>query len=249
MSLPDSSSLLLKRAGLSPNASTREIQQLLNYNGISTRGAYEKQDLLKILERALPPMSREEEEKLERQNDVSDPSLLTEEEIPFSVATGFNKVLAGGLGVVNLGGALYLGNMLAQITAAGYTLPGGYGTVAALYPFLLGYAVLFNVIPVVRNFWIQRENDEIRKRNSMRKKWRQVASSSFGKLQQKMAAAKKLAVKQKGLGSSNQDIIYDTSSSIEEVTSQKEQTDLSAFDELLQKDESKKNKAENEPFQ
>ena len=118
-----SDAMVLKRAGLTPNASAREIQMMLNYNGISTKGAYEKKDLLRLLERALPPLTAKELATLEAETDADDPTLLAEREIPFSVATDFNKLLAGGLGVVNLVGALYLGNQIGQITAAGKIPP------------------------------------------------------------------------------------------------------------------------------
>jgi hypothetical protein len=242
----DSDAMLLKRAGLDPKASAQEIQLMLNYNGISTRGAYEKKDLLRILEKALPPLTPEEEAKLAQESDYADPTLLTEREIPFSVATDFNKFLAGGLGVVNLGGALYLGSQLAQITAAGYTLPGIYGTIAGAYPLLLGYALLFNIIPLVRSFWIKKQNASIAQRNAVRRKWRQALANSVSSvLERKLKAAKALGVKQKRLGSSQRDVIYDTkATTIEDLGKQKETMDLDAFDKLLDQEKTKTKKDE-----
>ena len=229
--------MILKRAGLAPNSSARDIQRMLNYNGISTSGMYEKQDLMRLLEKALPPLTPQEQAALDQEADIDDPSLLTEREIPFSVATDFNKLLAGGLGVVNLGGALFLGNQLGQITAAGYTLPGIYGTIAAGYPLLLGYGILFNLIPLVRNFVVQRQNAQIQERNAKRKQWRLALAKSAGKLQTKLAAAKRMALQQKRLGSSSKDILYDTASTtVEDLGRQKEQSDMSAFDKLLNND-------------
>ena len=246
--LPDSNAIILKRAGLQPTASAREIQTFLMYNGISTRGASDKQGLIAILEKVLPPLTQQEQDKLEREADYNDPSLLMEREIPFSVATDLNKILAGALGIVNLGGALFLGNQLAQITAAGYTLPGIYATIAGLYPLLLGYAVLFNAIPLVRNVWLQRQNAQIAARNAIRKKWKAVLSSSVDtSLQKKIKAAKSLAMKQNRLGSSQRDIIFDTAkTSIEELERQKETADLSAFDKLLDDDNGNNKKANKE---
>ena len=40
--------------------------------------------------------------------------LIAEKEIPFSLASGIPKVLAGVLGVANLAGALWLGKVLAS---------------------------------------------------------------------------------------------------------------------------------------
>jgi len=246
--LPSSSSIsagspdmILKRAGLSPNSSTRDIQLMLNYNGISTQGAYERKDLIRILEKALPPMTAEEQSALEKEADLEDPTVLVEEEIPFSVATDFNKILSGALGAVNLGGALYLGSQLSAITAAGYTLPGIYGTIAGLYPLLLGYAIVFNAIPLVRNIWLKRQNAEIGRRNGIRKKWRAALANGGSQLKQKLQAAKAMAIKRKRLGSSKNDILYDTASTtIENLGKQKEIAELSAFDKLLQDDDESK---------
>lgn len=249
-STSSSDAAILKRAGLDPKASAQEIQIMLNYNGISTRGAYEKKELLKILEKALPPMTEEEESKLQQEADYADPTVLVEREIPFSVATDFNKLIAGGLGVVNLGGALYLGNQLGQITAAGYSLPGIYGTIAGAYPALLGYALLFNIIPLARNFWIQRQNANIAQRNMTRKRWRTALASSMGKVQRKLKAAKAMSVKQKRLGSGQGDILYDTKTTIEDLGKEKETLDLSAFDKLLENEDKPKEKVleeENKP--
>lgn len=235
--IESASAMILKRAGLPANATPREIQAMLNYNGISTGGAYKKEDLIRILERALPPMSTEEQAALEQETDASDPTLLAEREIPFSVATDFNKLLAGGLGVLNLGGALFLGNQLGQITAAGYSLPGIYGTIAGFYPLLLGYGILFNVIPLVRNLVIKGQNKRIQERNALRKKWRRALSNSTERLQDKLKAAKKMAIQQRRLGSGKKDILYDTSSTtIEDLGKEKQKSDLSEFDKLLEKE-------------
>jgi hypothetical protein len=234
--------MILKRAGLEPNASAQDIQLFLNFNRISTKGAYDKRDLIFILEKALPPLTQQEQEALDKEADYDDPTLLTEREIPFSVATDLNKVLAGGLGVVNLGGALFLGNQLAQITAAGYTLPGVYGAIAGCFPLLLGYAVLFNSIPLFRNFWLKRQNAQIAERNAIRKKWRAALASSVNTaLAKKMKAAKSLGLKQKQLGSSKRDVIFDTAKiSLEDLGKQKATADLSAFDKLLDDDNANK---------
>lgn len=49
----------------------------------------------------------------------------------FSVAAQWKKVAAGVLGAVNLGGALYLQNLLSGPAFVGVTLPGYYGFVQA----------------------------------------------------------------------------------------------------------------------
>lgn len=226
--------LILKRAGLPPTATAGDIQRMLNYNGISTRGVYEKSDLVNLLNKALGPMSSEEQAQLQEELDIEDPTVLIEREIPFSVATGLNKVLAGGLGVVNLGGALYLGNLLSQVGSLGYRLPAYYGTVQTFYPLLLGYAVLFNVIPLVRNFWIGRQNAEIRQRNKVRKQWRKAIAASFGNLARKVKAAKSRGQSLRRLDTSKDNIVFDTKkTSIEEVEQTKQKSDMDEFDKRL----------------
>jgi len=229
---------VLRRAGLSPKASASEIKRLLDYNRVSTRGALERKDLIAALERALPDLSDDEEAEALQ----ADPSLLQEREWKFSVAPDLNKFLAGGLGVVNLGGALYLGNLLNQYALYGVKLPAFYGAVQAGYPLLLGYAVLFNAIPAVRNFWIQRENDKIRQRNATRRKWRTVLGSvgqnARTSLGRKVQSATRWRKKVRQLGASGDEIVYDTSKPIEEVELKKEEEALSEFDKLLGMDDS-----------
>jgi len=226
-----SEDMVLKRAGLSSRASAGEIKRILEFNGISTRGALERGELIRILEEALPPPKEDERNEM----DLSDPSLLTEREWKFSLATDLNKILAGGLGVVNFGGALYLGNLLNQYALMGVRLPAYFGTVQALYPLLLGYAVLFNVIPFARNLWIQKQNEQIRQRNKIRSSWKSALLSSYrdSGLQKKIAAAQKMGGKVKQLGSSSDEIVYDTSSPMEENQLKKVKSDLDEFDKLL----------------
>ena len=225
-------SMTLRRAGLPPNASAREIQQFLYMNGVSTRGIVEKQALIQKLDDALPPMTPTEEAELL----LSDPSVLQEREYKFSLAPDLYKVFAGGLGVVNLGGALYLGNLMKQYAAYGIQLPGWLGLVQAGYPFLLGYAILFNIIPLVRNAWIGRQNAAIQERNSSRKKWKAALQSKTTKLKNKLRAAARFATGRKQLKS--QDIIYDTKQSTEQLAAQQNQKELDEFDKLLNDDSS-----------
>ena len=224
--------LVLKRAGLSTRATAGEIKRILEYNGISTRGALERKELISILERALPPPTEQEKNELS----LSDPSLLQEREWEFSLATDLNKLLAGGLGVVNLGGALYLGNLLNEYAVMGVRLPAHFGTVQTFYPLLLGYAVLFNVIPFARNLWIKRENEKIRERNKRRSSWKAALASAIrsSPIQKKIASAQRMGRKLKQVGTSADDIVYDSSSSMEENQLKKAKSDLDEFDRLLE---------------
>jgi hypothetical protein len=226
--------VILKRAGLSPNADAREIKQLLNLNRIDTRSALEKKDLMSLLERALPPMT--EKEKREFLSD--DPTMLQEREYEFSLASPLNRVLAGGLGVVNLLGALYLGNMLSSYALYGVRLPSYFGLVQAGFPFLLAYAVLFNVIPIVRSFWIRSKNENIKRRNTARRLWRDVLqSNAVDKLARKLKSARQMGTKLKQLGASQDDIVFDTRQSMEDMKKMRQKSALEEFDQLLDKDD------------
>jgi hypothetical protein len=221
---------ILKRAGLPENASSREIQNLFRINGISTQGARDKNDLINVLKGVLPPMTLEEEEELMQ----SDPTMLQEREYKFSLAPSANKFFAAALGVVNLGGALYLGSLLNQYALYGIKLPGFLGVAQALYPGLLAYAVLFNAIPIGRNFWITAQNAKIQQRNKARRKWRERALSPGKAIIRKLKAATKFAQNKKLI--KGDDVVYDTKQSTDVLKQSKMKMDLDEFDKLLQDD-------------
>lgn len=223
----DTSAMTLKRAGMGKDATAAEINTLLRINGISTRGALEKEDLIKLLEKALPPATRAEEAEVMG----DDTSVLQEQEYQFSLAPDNNRFLAAGLGVVNLLGALYLGGQLNAYAMYGVKLPAAFGVVQSLYPLLFAYAILFNVIPVVRSFWIKQQNGQIQERNQRRRLWQTALSSGMGRVNRKLQSAKKLGTKMKKLGS--KDIYFDTSNPIEEVEQKKQEDALDDFDKLL----------------
>jgi hypothetical protein len=193
--------------------------------------------LIRILRQALPPPSDSEKALLEDAAADSQTDVLTERRLKFSVATDVNKFLAGGLGVVNLGGALYLGNLLGQYALYGVRLPSYMGVVQSFYPLLLLYAVLFNVIPLMRNVYNQQENAKIEKRNGVRRKWRDaLKNNSFTR---KLKAAAKMGTRLKQLGANPDEIVFDTRKPIEEIKKRKIDLELKEFDKLLQEDESK----------
>mmetsp|Transcript_10488 Transcript_10488/g.10121 ORF Transcript_10488/g.10121 Transcript_10488/m.10121 type:complete len:532 (-) Transcript_10488:200-1795(-) len=106
------------------------------------------------------------------------PPTLNEKESPFSAATAQNQFIAGGLGVLNLGGALWLGRILSSSVwmAREPTLLAG---LSRIYPGLLVYAVLYNAIPALR--WLlftKKENANIVSRNSRRTQWANYLSSA-----------------------------------------------------------------------
>jgi len=210
----------LEAAGLQPDATSGEIVAFLNDRGVSTRGATEKSDLIRLLDKSLSSRSRQ---------DPTDP--IQEMEITFNRNGAGWNLLAGVLGAVNLGGALYLGALLPQLAAQGIRLPSYYGLVQAGYPLLLAYAVLYNVIPAARYLINKAINQEIRERNNARRSWSTVLRSMGGKVRRKMSAAKKFRTGMRRLGRS--DSVYDTRQDAKQLEAQREEDALKAFDELL----------------
>jgi len=227
LSQASESAMVLKRAGLPPNASAREIQNVLRMNGISLRGARDKADLVEILDEALGPMTEDEE----KEASLSDPSLLQEREYKFSLASDLNKFLAGALGVVNLGGVLYLGNLLNQYNLYGVKLPSFLGLAQTLYPGLVVYAILFNAIPLARNFWISKQNAKIQGRNKARRRWKEIAKSGGKRVLRKLKAAAKFATGRKVI--KGDDSLYNTKQSSASLQAEKDKRDLDEFDKLL----------------
>jgi hypothetical protein len=223
----DTSASTLKRAGLSPDASAGEINTLLRLNDISTAGALEKKDLIQLLEQALPPASPKEAAEFAG----DEPGLLQEAEYQFSLAPQGNRFMAAALGVVNLLGALYLGGQLNYYASYGIKLPEFFGVVQSLYPFLFLYAVSFNVIPVVRSFYIKAKNLQIQERNKRRRLWKTALSSGVGRITRKLNSARTLGTKMKQLGS--KDIYFDTAKPMDEIEKKKQQEELDDFDKLL----------------
>lgn len=252
----------LKRAGLRPDVSSRDIIQILNYNGISTRGILDRSELIMILNDVLPPLSERDKRQYQNENsNNSDPSILLERPYEFTLAPGINKLLAGGLGLFNLGGALYLGNILSQYinaySTAGVVLPNTFIVLSNIYPFLLGYAILFNTIPLIRYFYIHKQNELIQKRNERRIVWRDAintasstssastslsssisntASNFINMIRKKLSSAKTMKLKMKQISNQKNDnnIIFDTKqTSIETLSLQKENDRFDEFDTKL----------------
>ena len=220
-------SRILRLAGLDEDASTEVIKRLLVMNSISTRGALERADLVDILEEVLP-------DDTSSVQDVDDPALLLEREHKFSLASSLQTILAGGLGVVNLGGALYLGNLLGQYALYGVRLPSYMGLVQQFFPLLLAYAVLFNAIPLVRNIWLSRQNAKIQRRNEVRRSWKSLLEEKAGSVKRKMTSAARMGKKLQQLGSGGRDIVFDTSKDFVVIETVKEKDEMKEFDKLLE---------------
>ena len=137
---------------------------------------------------------------------------------------------------MNLGGALYLGQILASPAMVGVRLPAYYGLVQSGYPLLLAYAVLYNAIPLARTFLARGENDKIRERNEARKKWSTVLRSAGSKVRRKLNAASKMRTGIKKIGKG--DSVYDTTQDSKQLEEQRERKAMEDFDKMLRDDSS-----------
>ena len=124
----------------------------------------------------------------------------------FSQAQGSQITLAAGLGVLNIILAFTLEVML-QDSAIAAELGGVVALADSLSWFLLGYGVLYLVIPLVRYFWIQGRNPKIIKGNQEREQRAIALAQPDLSLSQKLAYATQFAG-QKVI--SDRDITYTT---------------------------------------
>lgn len=201
----------------------------------------EKDQLLSLLEETLlgTTTTNNNDDDDDDYDDYDSDDVLQERQYEFSVASDLNRVLAGGLGVVNLGGALYLGNLLSSPALTGVRLPAYFGLVQSAYPWLLGYAVLYNLIPLGRKVWVDAQNEGIQRRNRRRRQWRtRVLSATVGRLANKLKQAKKMSetLKQKRLGSGgtgDNEVIFDTRKSAQDLEVKRERESMEEFDKLL----------------
>jgi hypothetical protein len=98
------------------------------------------------------------------------PLYLQEKKIPFSQADPSNLMIASALGIVNLLGTISLGSKLTNIAYFAQT-PKLYVVLSRIFPPLLGFAILYNAIPLARWFMLKKQNDEIAERNNIRSEW------------------------------------------------------------------------------
>lgn len=164
----------------------------------------------------------------------NDSEYLEEKNVEFSRNPPVGNAAAIGLGVVNLGGALYLGQALASPSLAGVRLAGMFGLVQTGFPLLLGYAILFNAIPAARYVLNEKRNAEIDKRNSARRKWKTYLDVGSAKIGRKLAAARSMKQTMRRLGkNSSEGVVYDTNNSFDKLAKSKEEADMKRFDDLL----------------
>ena len=124
----------------------------------------------------------------------------------FSQANSGQITLAAGLGAVNIILALVLSTLLRDGTIAAQ-LGGVVALAASLQWLLLGYGILYLLIPLVRYFWIQGRNPKIVARNQAREQKAIALERPDSTLRQKLSYASQFA-RQKVIG--DRDIAYTT---------------------------------------
>lgn len=148
----------------------------------------------------------------EHQQETPLPAYLREWLWRFSKATSGQILLAAGLGVVNLAGALFLGYLLLdpQVIEG---ITGLAAFVASIYGVLLAYGVGFLAIPSARYFWIKFQNKKIDQRNQLRQERAAILAQPDEQLQHKLSFAKQFAG-QKIITTEN--LAYTTETDLEE---------------------------------
>mmetsp|Transcript_12067 Transcript_12067/g.18927 ORF Transcript_12067/g.18927 Transcript_12067/m.18927 type:complete len:326 (-) Transcript_12067:168-1145(-) len=193
--------------------SVQDLQQLAKKEGISTRGLFEKEDLVAGIQAVL--QARQEVAAAdETSGRPREGAFLQESEYQFSLASQGQLLGVGALGFLNLAGAAYLGNLLSSPYIAGKTLVGFLGFVKGAFPFLLAYAAAFLAVPLIRYIKIQADNAAIEERNRKRASWAFALKKGGQDLQQKLQRAKERRQKLKIVG--KEDVDYTTGKSIEE---------------------------------
>lgn len=127
----------------------------------------------------------------ERQKN-SPPPFLQELPRKFSHASSGQIMGAIALGSANFIGALALGSMLqdqALVASAGELVI----FVNSIYLLLLGYGSAFLGIPLIRYFWVQRQNSKITHRNQEREQRAEVLAQLDDPVREKLSFAKTLA--------------------------------------------------------
>lgn len=119
--------------------------------------------------------------KAEAREKIAISPYLKENLWQFSVASSSQKILAIGLGGVNIVLALVLGSLLTPeiLTPEIPQLIRSFILfVDFLYPLLLTYAVSYLSIPLIRYFWLQNRNNKVNERNYQREERANLLQSS-----------------------------------------------------------------------
>jgi preprotein translocase subunit SecG len=109
----------------------------------------------------------------------------------FSEAGSGQIMGAIGLGAFNLILALVLGSLLKGEIAA--QLGGFVAFISNIYPLLLVYGLAFLAIPLIRYFWIQGKNRQVKRRNEQRKKYTEILTQGSQDLLKKIKYARQFA--------------------------------------------------------
>ena len=136
---------------------------------------------------------------------TSVPAYLEERKWQFTKASSTQKMIAIGLGGVNLVLALMLGSLLSGELAA--QMGGLVAFVNGIYGILLAYAIGYLTIPLIRYFWIQQKNKQIMARNEERFHRVRLLTLANQDLQNKLEAAEVFASE---TVLSQEDIAYST---------------------------------------
>jgi len=136
-----------------------------------------------------------------RRRALSTAPYLQELPQPFSAASSGQLVMSAGLGVLNLVGALFLGNLLANGVAAG----GIVGFAQGIYWLLLGYGTAFLGVPLVRYFFLKWRNAKIAVRNAKRQEYSRLLADAA--VQNKINYARQFAAQNV---ISKDDLVYTT---------------------------------------
>jgi len=164
---------------------------------------------------------------VEQREELFPDGTLDERSVPFSNAQGGQLATAAALGLVNLGGAAYLGTLLSKLPP-GVRLDGDLSLLQAAFPFLLAYAVSFIAIPVLRFFRLQATNAQIAERNDNRRAWRDALRRGGDDLRGRLAAARRKSKKLRLVRAD--DVAYDSAKGLSD---QAEQPAFDDFDRRL----------------
>ncbi|MEO1069844.1 MAG: hypothetical protein AAFW95_12095, partial [Cyanobacteria bacterium J06638_6] len=163
---------------------------------------------------------------------IKPPQFLRELPRRFSQATSGQVMTAIGLGGANLVGALALGSMLQNNAALVAELGGVVALAHSLYWVLLGYGAAFLSIPLVRYFWVQRQNSKIEARNTEREQRVAALKQLTDDLQEKLTFAETLSGQ---TVLSTDDLAYTTEADLtEQEAAQKDKIDAE-WQRLLEK--------------
>jgi hypothetical protein len=133
---------------------------------------------------------------------------VRESELTLSNASTGQQLIAGGLGVLNLVGALTLGSMLSGVVPVGHDAAVFLSFVRGIYPALFLYAVSFIVFPAARYLRQRKINGEIRSRNNAREKAALELLRPSTDLRLKLREADKRAQESRIVGSES--VVYST---------------------------------------